>query len=154
MTEIVLIKSPSGALVPADPQATEFIAKLKMGAGVRAKVVRQNNVKFHRKLFALFNVAFDAWEPAEKQYKGQVIAKNFDQFRNDITVLAGFYESTITLRGEVRLVAKSLNFASMDQTERERLYEAVIGVVLAKILRSYTRADLDNVVDQVLAFAS
>lgn len=154
MTELVLIKTPNGALAPADPQASEFIAKLKLGAGVKAKIVRHNNPAFHRKLFALFNVAFDAWEPGEKQYKGEPIAKNFDQFRNDLTVLAGFYESTITLKGDVRLVAKSLNFSAMDQTEREKLYEAVIGVVLAKILTNYTREDLDNVVSQVLAFAS
>jgi hypothetical protein len=153
MTELVLIKTPSGALVPADPQASEYIAKLKMGSGIKAKVTKHNNVAFHRKLFALFNVAFDAWEPGEKEYKGQKIEKNFNQFRNDLTVLAGFYETTITLRGEVRLVAKSLSFEKMDQDEREALYSAVINVVLAKILTNYSRENLDRVVEQVLAFA-
>lgn len=153
MTEIVLLKNPSGALVPADPQAAEYIAKIKLGSGVRAKVVKQNNVGFHRKLFALFNFAFDQWEPDSKTYKGEVVAKNFDQFRNDLTVLAGYYETTVTLRGDVRLVAKSLSFASMDHDEREALYSAVINVVLAKILKNYTREDLDAVVDRLMEFA-
>lgn len=153
MTEIVLLKTASGALMPADPQAAEYIAKLKLGGGVRAKVVKQNNIAFHRKLMALFNVAFDAWEPGEKQYKGLVIAKNFDQFRNDLTVLAGYYETTVTLKGDVRLVAKSLSFASMDQDERESLYSAVINVVLAKILRDVSRDELDGWVDRVMEFA-
>jgi hypothetical protein len=153
MTELVLIKTASGALVPANPQAGEYIAKLKMGAGIKARVTKHNSIAFHRKLFALLNIAFDAWEPGEKKYKGRKIHKNFDQFRNDLTVLAGFYDTTITLKGEVRLTAKSLSFEKMAQQEREKLYCAVIDVVLAKILTDYTRDDLDRVVEQVLAFA-
>ncbi|MGI4938054.1 MAG: DUF1367 family protein [Janthinobacterium lividum] len=153
MTDIILMKTPGGALVPADAQAAEYIAKLKLGVGVRAKVVRVNNPAFHRKMFALFNIAFDAWEPGEKEYKGVKVEKEFDRFRKDVTIMAGFYETSIDLRGEVRLAAKSLNFASMEQEERERVYSAVINVVLGKILTNYTREDLDAVVDRVLEFA-
>lgn len=152
MTVIVLTKAPGGALIPADPQATEFIAGLKMGAAVRAEVKRMRNYKFHKKLFALLNLAFDAWEPSEATYKGEVIAKSFNQFRNDIVVLAGYYETTVTLKGEVRLVAKSLSFASMEQDEFQKLYSSIINVVLQRILTKYTRADLDDVIDRLMQF--
>lgn len=153
MTEIILIKTPAGSLIPADPQAAEYIAKLKTGQGVKSRVTKVNNPAFHRKMMALFNLAFDAWEPKEKLYKGQKVQKQFDRFRKDVTIMAGFYETSYDLNGDVRLTAKSLAFDRMDQDEREAVYSAVINVVLAKIMTNYTRADLDSVIEQVLGFA-
>jgi ribosomal protein S10 len=153
MTSIVLAKAAGGALVPLDQQAIDFLAKLKLGAGVTVEIKRHRNPAFHRKFFALLNIAFDAWEPVEATYKGETVGKNFDQFRNDITVLAGHYEMAVNLKGETRLTAKSISFASMSQEEFEALYSSVVNVILAKILTNYTRDDLDAVVDQVLRFA-
>lgn len=153
MTAIILTKTASGALVPVDPQAAEYIAKLKVGAGVTATVKRARNVQFHRKIFALLNLAFDHWEPAQATYKGEVVGKNFDQFRNDVIVLAGFYEMAVNLRGETRLTAKSISFANMAQDDFDVLYSKVIDVILSRILTNYTRDDIDNVVENVLRFA-
>lgn len=153
MTDLVLTKTASGALIPVDPQGAEYVAKMKIGAGVSAKLKRHNNLQFHKKMFALANLAFDAWEPAEKEYKGAPIAKNFDQFREDITILAGFYETHIRLNGDIRFKAKSWSFASMSDDEKEKLYSSIINVVLSRILTNYTREDLDEVVEQVLRFA-
>jgi hypothetical protein len=150
--ELVLTKAAGGVLVPIDPQAAEYIAKLKTGAAVRAMVKLQRNPAHHRKFFALLNLAFDHWEPAANTYKGQVVGKNFDQFRNDITVLAGYYEMAVNLRGETRLTAKSISFASMDQAEFDQLYNAVVNVILKHVLMNYTRDDLDAVMDQLLGF--
>ena len=151
MANIVLMRV-GGGLVAADNQSAEIVAKMKIGAGVQCEIKRHNNPDFHRKMFALLNLAFESWDPGQREYRGAVVNKNFDQFRRDITILAGFYDSVITLRGEVRLTAKSLNFSSMGQEEREQLYSKIIDVVLSKILTQYTRADLDNVVNQILGF--
>lgn len=151
--EIYLTKTAGGTLAPADQQAVDYIGKLKLGASVRATVVQPRNIKFHRKLFALLNIAFDAWEPGELRYKGEPVQKQFEQFRNDVTILAGYYESSINLRGEVRLTAKSISFASMDEEEFGALYSSIINVVLAKILTNYSRDDLDTVVENVLRFS-
>lgn len=152
MTDIVLMKSTGGALVPVDQQAVDYIAKLKLGAAVTATVRRQRNPAFHRKFFALLNLAFESWEPVGNTYKGQQVSKNFEQFRNDVTVLAGHYEMAVTLKGETRLTAKSISFGSMSQEEFESLYSATVDVILARILKTYTRDDLDNVVNQLLGF--
>lgn len=151
-TEIFLMKTTGGVLAPCDPQAAEYIAGLKLGAPVRAEVKRTRNYQFHKKLFALLNLAFEHWEPTEATYKGQIVQKNFNQFRNDVTVLAGFGETTITLKGEVRVVAKSLSFASMSQDEFDKLYSAVVDVILQRILTNYTRDDLDAVIDRLMGF--
>lgn len=153
MTEIILIKTPSGALIPADPTASAYIAKLKIGQGVKTKVTKVNNPAFHRKMFVLFNLAFDAWEPGEKEYKGTPVLKEFERFRKDLVILAGYYDTSIDLNGNVRLQAKSLNFASMEQDEREKVYSAVINVVLSRILTNYGRDDLENVLARLMEFA-
>lgn len=152
MTSIVLTKSIGGALVPIDQQAIDYLTKLKTGAGVTVEIKRHRNPAHHRKFFALLNLAYDAWEPAPATYKGETVGKNFDQFRNDITVLAGHYEMAVNLRGETRLTAKSISFGSMGQDEFDDLYSATVNVVLTKILTQYTRDDLDNVVNQILGF--
>lgn len=152
MAEILVSKAQGGILVPMDDAAQQYITKLKLGDMLRIKVTKVNNPAFHRKLFALLNVGFEAWEPEEKTYKGQVIQKNFEQFRNDCVILAGFYDTTITLKGDVRLTAKSLSFSSMEHDERETLYNSIINVLLQRVLTSYTKDDLEEVVARVLRF--
>lgn len=157
MTDLVLIKTPSGQLAPADPQAAEYIAKLKLGAALKGKFTKARNPRFHRKAFALFQLAFEAWEPAELSYKGQVVAKDFDRFRKDLTILAGFYDAVTNIRGEVRLEAKSLSFGSMDDEEFAKVYAAILDVIWQKVLRDAARyksaAEVDAVVVQLLGYA-
>lgn len=152
MKEIVLTKVAGGVLAPIDPQAAEFIAKMKTGAAVRATVKQQRNPRFHRKFMALLNLAFDHWEPVEATYKGQVVGKNFDQFRRDITILSGHYEMAVNLKGETRLTAKSISFANMSEDEFSDLYNSACNVILAKVLKTYTRDDLDAVMDRLTGF--
>jgi hypothetical protein len=152
MKELVLTKAPGGALIPADPQAAEYISRLKTGQGVTAAIKRHRNPAFHRKFFALLNLAYDAWEPTVATYKGQVVGKNFDQFRNDVLCVAGYFEMAVNLRGETRVTAKSISFANMGQDEFETVYNSVANVILQRILTNYTRDDLDAVIDRLMGF--
>ncbi|MFZ3286612.1 MAG: DUF1367 family protein [Telluria sp.] len=152
MTDIVLMKISGGVLAPVDQQGIDYLTKLKLGAGVTVTIKRHNNPKFHRKLMALFNLGFEAWEPGELEYRGEIVAKSFDQFRRDITILAGYFETCINFRGEVRMTARSLNFSAMSAEDREALFNAVINVLLKNVLTNYTRDDLDQVIAQLLRF--
>ena len=152
MTDIYLIKTPTGALVPADSQSADYLRKHKVGQGFKASVTRARNIQFHRKFFALLNYAFDAWEPKEKLYKGKPVAKNFNQFRADITILAGYYETAIRMDGTVRVTPKSIAFHQMNEDEFSELYSAVIDVLLKQIFLNQTREDIDNVVNNILAY--
>lgn len=152
MAEIVLMKV-AGALVPHDEAAAAFIQKLKLGELTRSDYKRVRNYRFHKKYFALVAFAFDQWEPKDSlTYQGQPVMKNKERFRKDVAILAGFFESTVNLKGEVRLEAKSISFAQMDEIEFEALYNATINVILSKVLTSYTRTDIDQVVEQLLRF--
>jgi hypothetical protein len=152
VTEIVLMKVAGGVLAPVDQSGIDYLAKFKLGAGVKVKVTRHNNVAFHRKMFALLGLAFDAWEAPPLMHKGEQVTKTIEQFREDLTILAGFYESAIRLDGSIRFTAKSWSFERMGDEEKERLYNGIINVVLAKVLTTYTRDDLGNTISQLLAF--
>lgn len=153
MTQIVLMKIAGGVLAPVDQQGIDYLSKMKLGAGVKITATKHNNVAFHRKMFALLGLAFDAWEAPPLMHKGEPVAKNIDQFREDITILSGFYESAVRLDGSIRFTAKSWSFEKMDDEEKERLYNAIINTVLAKVLTTYSRDDLDTVVENLLRFA-
>lgn len=152
MTDIVLMKVSGGVLAPVDQAGIDYLAKFKLGAGVKVKATKHNNVQFHRKMFALLGLAFDAWEAPALIHKGEPVAKNIDQFREDITILSGFYDSAIRLDGSIRFTAKSWSFEKMDDGEKEKLYNAIINTVLAKVLTKYTRDDLDRVIADLLRF--
>ncbi|MDQ1921695.1 DUF1367 family protein [Massilia pseudoviolaceinigra] len=152
MSEIVLMKM-SNVLVPHDEAAAEFIQKMKIGALMHADFKKVRNYKFHKKYFALVTFAFDQWEPRDGlTYQGQPVKKNKERFRKDVAILAGFFESTVNLKGEVRLEAKSISFSQMDDIEFEALYSATIDVILARILTTFTRDALDDVVEHLLRF--
>ena len=152
MTEIVLMKV-SNILVPHDEAAAAFIQKMKAGELTHADFKRVRNYKFHKKYFVLLDFAFEQWEPrGGLTYKGMPVAKNKERFRKDLIILAGFYESTVNIRSEVRLEAKSISFAQMDEIEFEALYNETINVILQRVLTKYTRDDLDAVVERLLRF--
>lgn len=119
------------------------------------EIVFPRHAKYHRKFFALLNLGFDTWEPTRKHktYKGRAITKNFNRFREDITILAGFYEQTFDLKGRMRLNAQSISFANMDQDTFEDLYSAVVDVLLREVCKNYKdRDEIDRVVDQLMSF--
>lgn len=155
--EILLIKAPQGFLFPQDDIEAEKISRFKVGAVIRCDVAQMRNYLFHRKFFALLRVGYDAFEPPMTEYKGFPVQKDVDQFREDCIIAAGFYTMTTTIKGNVRLRAKSISFARMSQEVFERLYSNVADVLLQKILRHYSRAALDsvvmqNMVNQVIGF--
>lgn len=150
--EALLIKTPQGAFVPADETSMQALSRFKVGSVTRGKFSAMRNPAFHRKFFAMLDVGFDAWEPPESEHRGLPVQKNRERFRKDCIIAAGFYEPVANINGDVRAEAKSISFARMDDEEFERVYSAVADVLLQRVLRNYTRADLDAVVDRILGF--
>ncbi len=152
----VFAKSPGGFLIPADPAATKFVASLKVGVGATVEVKKNRNIRFHRKFFSLLQLAFDAWEPnGEKTWKGQPVRKDFDRFREDITILSGHYEVSYRVDGSVKPSARSISFANCEEDEFEKVYNAVLDVVWEKILRDAnyrSKADVDDLVNQLMGY--
>lgn len=155
--KIRLIRTLTG-YTPADAEAQEVAKRHKPGQVVMADVVVPRNNKFHRKYFALLKLGFEYWEPEQgagpRAYKGHVIAKNFDRFRGDVAILAGFYDATWNINGELRLEPKSISFVKMEEDEFEQLYHATVQVLLDKVLaaKGFTPAEIDRAVEELLRF--
>ena len=152
MTIAYLKRFPGGFAI--DEVANEPNAFKGVSVGQIIKVdftAKPMNLKFFRKFFALLQIGFDAFEP-NTTYKGVAVEKNFNQFREDVIIQAGFYTVTSDLNGRIRLKADSISWAKMKPEDFDDLYNKSVNVVLQKVLTNYTRADLDHVVEQVIRF--
>ncbi|MFD1121850.1 DUF1367 family protein [Methylophilus flavus] len=163
MSEIHLVKLPDGKLKGmSDRDQVAYnrfrsrLANAEPGEVIEIEAKLPRNSKYHRKFFALLNLGFDHWEPGRKhkQYRGMPVAKNFDHFRKEVTILAGFYEQTFDLDGNMKLEAQSISFAKMENDEFEMVYSAVMNVLLDKVFSNYKgRADVDSIIEQIMRFA-
>ncbi len=154
--EILLQKSPQGFLIPSSETDIDKVRKFKVGAVIRCTVTQMRNYQLHKKWFALLKIAYDVWVDGveRRKYKDIDVEPDFDRFRKDVTILAGFFKATYNVRGDVRLEAESISFANMDQDKFEELYSKTIGVVLEKILPAgrFTEEQLRRLVEDVMRF--
>lgn len=130
-------------------------ARQKLGAVSHGDFKQFRNYRFHKKYFALLNLAFDYWETGDQEYKGMPVTKNFDRFRADVQIVAGYGDPVFNLRGEIRMESKSISFGSMTQDDFDDLYNKVVNVLLDRVLRlkGFTRETIDELVEQLTAFA-
>lgn len=80
------------------------------------KIERPRNPRFHRKYFAMINLAFENQDDFGLE--------EAEQFRQYLQMRAGFYITKDTPTGNAYF-AKSIAFDSMDGAEFENLYEKV-----------------------------
>ncbi len=147
----VALEKRGTRLYPADAIAEEMLHGIPDGP-VMADITRPRNPAFHRKAFAMLRYAFDNWEPSVGEYKGQAVEKSFERFRDDITILAGYGRPVVNIRGDVRIEAKSLSYASMDGTEFEAWYNAVINVLLRTVFTGRSEEQLEKEINQFMSF--
>lgn len=141
-------------LIPADETSRQWFNKIKLGEGVKADFKRVRNYRFLKKYFALLTLAFDHWAPGEVSSKYGVPEKNFDRFRADVTILAGYYETTIRLDGSTRIEPKSISFAKMGEDEFSALYSNTIDVLIKHVYgQNWTPEQIDETVKRYLEFA-
>ena len=135
--KIEVIKLAGGLLTPANDANVEKLVKFKTGEQYTIEIKLARNPQFHRKTFAFFNFCFQYWK-GDNEFQSE--CQQFDVFRKHLTVLAGFYDSFYSIKGDVRVEAKSLSFSSMKQAEFEECYLALINAALKHI---FTNANVD-----------
>lgn len=154
--DLIIVKTASGLFAPYGEESQEAVAKVKVGQLLQGKFTRMRNYEAHKRWWALCSLAFDIWSETAPtlEYKGEPVLPRLDNFRKDLTILAGWYDAHVNMKGEVRLEAKSISFAAMDQTEFEAMYGKCIQVILDKVLRpgSMTEEQLRQRVEDVLGF--
>jgi len=151
---VAFIKIPGG-WANADLETEEFHAKTKTGAVVHGDMKRMRNYVFHKKLFALFNLAYEYWEPQEIDTKWGKPVKSFDTFRKNLTILAGYGHLVFNIDGTYKMEADSISFGSMSQETFDELYQSVITVVMERIpvLKDMDEDAIRDLVEKVIGFA-
>jgi hypothetical protein len=146
--------------MPADDEAQEQLKKFRLGSLAKLDVVQMRNGAFFRKWWALVKLGYDYFiDTCETQeYKGQQVRPEFDRFRKDVTILAGFYRPVWNVNGEMRIEPESLAWANMTEERFDKLYSATIDVLLKKVfngkrLRAWTEEELRSVAEQISEFA-
>lgn len=155
--EVLLTRSPQGALIPLGDEEAEKMVKIKAGATVRAEIKQMRNARFFRKWWILAKFAYDIWSDTMPRilHKGREVQPAFERFRKDLTILAGYCHAVWNIQGEMRLEADSLSWAEMNEETFERLYSATIDTILAKVLDrpDLTPEKVRRYVDDVMRFS-
>lgn len=136
-------------LVAADEDSQRILAGIKVGEGLYLEYRRARNIGFHRKFFSLLRLAYDAWDPGTEHHK------SFDGFRDDLLILAGHYDASYGLDGSVKLRAKSISFAALDEAEFCMVYESCFDVIWDRIMQGagyQDRAEVERTVNQLMGY--
>ena len=130
---IQVVKQPGGLLLPATDRESDRMKRFKNGGQYAIDIKTTRNPDFHRKVFAFFNFCFEHWCAEHVGLEFVDEQAQFDSFRRNLTVLAGFREVTYTIDGRARVDAKSLAYGNMEQEEFERCYSAMIDAAIKHI---------------------
>lgn len=147
--KIQMIKMQGGVLVPLNEREAEALVSLKNGEQYEIEVIRTRNPAFHRKVFAFLNFCFEYWLADKTEWEFFDERKQFDTFRKNLTVLAGFKEITYTLDGRMRVEAQSLSYGNMEQDEFEQVYKALINAAIKHV---FNNTKDENRINQLYSF--
>ena len=131
--QIQMIKQPGGLLLPASDGDAERLERFKSGVIYPVEIKQARNPAFHGKVFAFMQFCFEHWSADKTDERFKASAAQFDSFRKNLTVLAGYKDVTFTIDGRLRVEAKSLAFGNMDQDEFEDCYSALINAALVHV---------------------
>jgi hypothetical protein len=147
--KVNFIKQVGGVLIPANEIEVDRLKRLKTGEMYEVDLVSSRNPAFHGKVFAFFNFVYNYWSADKTEWEHFNEQKQFDTFRKNLTVLAGFKEVSYTIDGRMRVEAKSLAYAKMEQEEFEACYSALIN---ASIKHIFNNTKDQNIINQLYEF--
>jgi len=160
VTELLFTRGQA-ALIPACEEASDWLKRKRLGSTILVEPREPRNGAFFRKWWALVNLGFEYWKDnaATLEYKGTPVQPDFDRFRRDVTILAGHYHPVVNLKGDMRLEADSLKWASMSEETFAKLYDQTINVLLQRVFNGkccpeWTEEQLRSVAEQILEFAA
>jgi len=142
-----MVKQPGGMFSPLNDMEQEKTIKFKTFESYEINVKLSRNPAFLRKTMVFFHFCFNYWN-GDNVHKYCSETEQFDRFRKDLTILAGFYIQSVRLDGSIRTEAESLAFANMTEERFQECYLALIRAALKHIFHS---ADV-NTENQLMNF--
>jgi len=158
MLEIVVRKGPNNTFMPATDEDAGKVAKYKLGQPVtlRSTKLTEHNYRFHQKIICLYRLCYESfihYIDVGLEYRGERVQPSFDNFREELTILAGHYEAHHSLNGTVRVRGKSIAYHNMTDEAKEGLFSDLINAALRHVYRgSVSEDEMRSQVEQILAF--
>lgn len=128
--------------VPADADTIDRASRRKTGEVFKGAFKLARNYKFLQKAHCLINFAFDC----------QDIYEDKQEFREAVTIEAGYFHWKRGLDGHDFKVAKSWAFDNMSEVEFEELYLAMIQAMKRHAETVFNGADPDSFEQMLLSF--
>lgn len=141
MTELFVVKANQKSFLIL-PESEEEFGKIGEGEIVRVEYHRPRNIRFHRKFFALLDVAF----------KNQEFYATEQQFRTALLIGLGWCDTFIRQNGEVLYIPKSISFAKMGEDEFEKVYNDTLDYLVREMVPGADPRALNNAALQILGF--
>jgi hypothetical protein len=137
----ILLNNTLHGLIPVYDKDFDEKKKLKIGAIYECSIKEQRNYKFHKKYFALINLA---WEYQNETTQNH-FNNNIESFRKTVEISAGHFERvfSLTLKDWVDC-PKSISFDKMDNISFSQLYESVFQVLLSVFLKNITQEEFEK----------
>jgi hypothetical protein len=146
----VLLVKRGGMYLPVTQEDMEKSRRIAHGEILDCTVRKPNDIRKHRRLFALFQAAYELYKeemgrlgedaPATGEYAGREIkAMSFDSFRKLLTVKAGYHDPVFYPDGKVKLVPQSLAFENCSDELKEKIYSDVLDVAIEMVFNSDLR---------------
>lgn len=150
MAEFYMQKGLGGHFDCISEEGVEYANRIKVGTVVLVNVRVPQNARFHRKLMALLRFAYDAWEPIAE---GAGWQKSFKRFRDDLIILAGYYQDVVDLEGDIRMEAQSLAYDECSAELKEQIYSDVLDVISSHVFSGkYSPEKLDELTERWVGF--
>ena len=136
------VKNTADGLIPWGNDAYEAKVKLKLGGIYKVKVTTSRNYKFHKKYFALINLAWEYLNERQTAF----FKDNVELFRKTVEVAAGHCERVFSVkRKEWVDIPKSIAFDKMSEKDFADLYERVKDVLFTVFLTHISEEEFMNV---------
>src|SRR5690625_4308292 len=136
----IFVKNTSSGLIPMNDQDYENKRKLKIGEVYQVSVKLARNYRFHKKYFALINLAWEYLN--EKQTE---MFKTMDVFRKTIEVSSGHCERIYSIRKKEWFdIPKSISFDKMSEDEFSELYSSVLDTLLKMVFFDMDEKQVEN----------
>ena len=139
----LFVYKQSGKLTPCTSDDKEKMGKLPKGEPFEIKYVEIRNVRHHRKYFAFIKTVYDNLPEKFDRHWPDV-----DSFRRTMQMYAGYYDETISLKGETHLQPKSIAFDKLDEMAFSELHTKVKTVLGKHILPDMDMEVVEREIEQ------
>lgn len=118
--KLIMQLRADGRLVPSTETDQEEFEKLRRNNHYKVQITKARNPEHHNKGMRLIRDVFE----------NQDTYQTMEDLMVEFKLRTGWYTEHITMRGVVTYIPKSLDFASMDQTDFEEFYGRAIDVAV------------------------